>query len=70
MGKHNIIIRRSTIDSFIEVATVEVVDPKFKDNMITMFNMGGYNIVQHPEYEEEMDVVIRVEDEEAETPFN
>lgn len=38
------------MDNFRKIATVEVVDPKFKDNMITMFNMGGYNIVQHPEY--------------------
>lgn len=58
------------MDSFRKIATVEVVDPKFKDNIITMFNMGGYNIVQHPEYKEEIDVVIRVEEEEEETPFN
>lgn len=60
------------MDSFIKVATVEVVNLKFKDNIITMFNMGGYNIVQHPEYKEEMDVVIRVDKEEEgeELPFH
>lgn len=57
------------MDSFIKIATVKVMDKKFKDNMIAMFNMGGYNIVQDPEYEEDIDVVIRVEDEE-ETSFS